>query len=160
MGQSFDCEMIPFSLIWCPVFLLEVGSINSLFPLSGISSKVLPFEFWESFTSQVSGAFWRVPPTSYLPSLPVYILSVGPQASVLFSHPIPDQVPLSLPSPALFPSQVPPLPPYLWLLSSLSRVELRYPHLGPSTCWPFWLLWTVFWVFWIFGTFLWLISTY
>lgn len=41
------------SLIWCPVFLLVVGSISCLSLLSGISSK-------ESFTSQVSGIFWRV----------------------------------------------------------------------------------------------------
>jgi hypothetical protein len=31
-----------------------------------ISSKVPPFESWDSLTSRVSGAFWRGPPTSYL----------------------------------------------------------------------------------------------
>ena len=44
MGQSFDCGMATHSLILCPVFLLEVGSVSSLSLLSGISSKVPPFE--------------------------------------------------------------------------------------------------------------------
>jgi hypothetical protein len=48
-------------LTLCPVFLLEVGSISSLSLLSGISSKVPPYESWESLTSQVSGAFWETP---------------------------------------------------------------------------------------------------
>jgi hypothetical protein len=39
----------------------------------------------------------------------------------------------------------------LWLLSSPSQVGLRYPHLGPPTCWAFWILWTVSWVFYIWG---------
>jgi hypothetical protein len=65
-----------------------------------------------------------------------FLLALG--ASVLFPHPIPDQVslpplcPLSLPGPSL--------PPHLWLLSSLSQVGLRHPHLGTSACWPFWVL--------------------
>jgi hypothetical protein len=37
----------PF-LTWCSVFLLEVGSIHSLSLLLGISSKVPPFESWQS----------------------------------------------------------------------------------------------------------------
>jgi hypothetical protein len=37
-----------------------VGSINSLSLLSDISSKVPPFDFWKSLTSQVSGASWCV----------------------------------------------------------------------------------------------------
>ena len=79
MCQSFDCGMANPSLTWCPVFLLEVGYIKSLSLLSVISSKVPPFEFWESLISQVSGAFWRAPLTSYLLRLTVSILSVGPQ---------------------------------------------------------------------------------
>jgi hypothetical protein len=61
----------------------------------------------------------------------------------------------------------------LWLLSSLSQVGLRHPHLGTSACWPFWVLWTVSWVFlclfvfvclfafvFVFSTILSLVSTY
>jgi hypothetical protein len=36
MGQRFDCEMATPSLTWCLVFLLELGSVNSLSLLSGI----------------------------------------------------------------------------------------------------------------------------
>ena len=109
MGQGFDCGMANPSLIRCPVFLLEVGSISSLSLLSDIASKITPFESWESLISQVSGAFWKVPPTSYFLRLLVYILSAGPQGFSPFPNPIPDQVP-SLPS---WPSpQIPPsLPP-------------------------------------------------
>ena len=65
MDQSFDCGMATPSLTWCPVFLLEVGSISSLSLLLGISYKVPPFEFWESLTSHVPGAFWGFSPTSW-----------------------------------------------------------------------------------------------
>jgi hypothetical protein len=79
MGQSCDCGMATPSLTWRPVFLLEVGSINSLSLPSGISSKVPPYESWKSLTSQVSGAFWGgSPPTSYFLRFSVYILSAGP----------------------------------------------------------------------------------
>ena len=64
-----------------------MGSISSLFLLSGISSKIPPFESWESLTSQVSGAFWGVPPTSYFLRLPVCILSSGPQGFSPFPSP-------------------------------------------------------------------------
>ena len=58
------------------------------FPLpTGDSFNVPPFESWESLTSQVSGAFWKVPPTSYLLRLPVSILSAGPQGFSPFSSP-------------------------------------------------------------------------
>ena len=63
MGQRCNCGVATPSLTQCPVFLLKVGSITSLSLPSGISSKVPPFESWESFTSQVSGAFWEVPST-------------------------------------------------------------------------------------------------
>jgi hypothetical protein len=49
------------SLTWCPVFLLDVDSISSLSLPLGISCKVPPFVSWESLTTQVSGAFRRVP---------------------------------------------------------------------------------------------------
>jgi hypothetical protein len=75
--------------------LLEVGYISSPNLLSGISSKVPPFESWKSLTSQVSSAFWRVPTTSYFLRLPVYILSAALRTSVLFPHSVPDQVLLS-----------------------------------------------------------------
>jgi hypothetical protein len=61
MSQRCGWRMATPSLNWCPVFLLEVGPISSLSPMSGISSKVPHFESWESLTSQVSSAFWRVP---------------------------------------------------------------------------------------------------
>jgi hypothetical protein len=35
----------------------------------------------------------------------------------------------------------------LWLLSSLSQVGLRHPHLATSACCPFWILWTLSCVF-------------
>ena len=150
MGQRCDCGMATPSLTWCPVFLLEVGSISSLSLLSGISSKVPPFESWESLTSQVSGAFWRVPPTSYFLRLPVSILSAGPQGFSPFPSPNTrsgSPLPLSAPQPCPLSLPGPSLPPHLWLLSSPSQVGLRHPHLGTSACWPFWVLWTVSWVF-------------
>jgi hypothetical protein len=87
MGQSCDCGMVTPSLTWCSVFQLEVGSIDSLFLLSGISSKVPPIESWESLTFKVSGAFWRVPPTSYFLRFSVSILSAGPQGFSPFPSP-------------------------------------------------------------------------
>ena len=78
MGQRCDCGVATQSLTCCPAFLLG-WALYSLSLLSGISSEVPPCEFWESLTSQVSGAFWRVPPTSYFLRLPVSILSAGPQ---------------------------------------------------------------------------------
>jgi hypothetical protein len=124
MGESFDCGMATPSLIWCPVFLLEVGSISSLSLLHlGISSRVPPFESWESLTSQVSGAFWRVPqpPNSWCCLFPFFLLSL--RSSVLLYHPIPDQVPSSPhPLSLLGPS----LPSHLWLLSSVYSFEIEY----------------------------------
>ena len=69
MGQSCDCGMATPSLTWCPVFLLEVGSISSLSLLLGTASKVTCFGSWEFLTSKISGAFWRVPqpPISLFP---------------------------------------------------------------------------------------------
>jgi hypothetical protein len=111
MGQRCDCGMPTPFLTWCPVYLLEVSSISSLSLLWGISFKVSPFQ---SFTSQVSVAFLRVLPISYLPRLPVSILSAGPQG---FS-PFPSSNTRSgstllptYPPPVHFPSQVPPFLP-------------------------------------------------
>ena len=95
MGQRCDCGMVTPFLTWYPVFLLQVGSISSLSLLSGISSTVPPFESWQSLTSQFSGAFWKISPTSYLLRLSVFILSAGLRASFLLPRSIPDQVPLS-----------------------------------------------------------------
>jgi hypothetical protein len=89
-----------------------VGSVSSLSLLSDISSNAPPFESWESLTSQVSDAFWRVPPTSYLLRFPASILSAVPQGFSPFLSPIPDQVLLSLLlTPIHFPSQGPPFLP-------------------------------------------------
>jgi hypothetical protein len=160
MGQSFDCGLANPSLTWCPAFLLKVGSISSLFLLSGISSKVPPIESWESLTSHVSGAIWRVPqpPISRGFLFPFFLLTL--RASTTFPCPIPDHVPLSS---ALTPLHLlslsnPSLPLHLWFLSSLSPVWLRCSHLGTSTCWTFWALWTVSWV--LCTIFVWLLSTY
>jgi hypothetical protein len=151
MGQRCDCGMATPSLTWCPAFLLEVGSISFLSVLSGISSKVPPFESWESLTSQVFGFFWGVfsqPPISWVLLFPFFLL--GLRASVLFPYPIPDHVPPQ-PCPIPFPSQVPPSST-LWLHSSLSQVGLKHLHLDPSACQPFWVMWTVSWVFFTFWT--------
>jgi hypothetical protein len=64
--------------------------MRSTSPLSlplGISSNVPPFESGGSLTSQDSGTFWRVPPTSYLLSLPVSNLSAGPHGFSPFPPP-------------------------------------------------------------------------
>ena len=100
MGQRCDCGMATPSLIWCPVFLLEVGSVICLSLLLGISSEVPPFEFWESLNSQVSGEFCRVPPTSYVLKLPASIFLLAFRASDLFPHPITDQVSSLPPTPS------------------------------------------------------------
>ena len=102
--------MALLSLIWCSVFLLVVGSISSLSLLLGNSSKV--GTLWVTrVTSQLSSAFWRVPPTSYFPRLPVSILSAGPQGFSTFPSPntrsgsplppTPLPSPLSLPGPCI-----------------------------------------------------------
>jgi hypothetical protein len=95
MGQGFDCGTATPSLTWRPVFLLKVGSISSLSPMKGISSTVQSFESWEFLTSQVSGIFWRVPPTSYLLKLPISIPPPSPQEFQSFS---PTQCPIMFPS--------------------------------------------------------------
>ena len=118
MGQRCDCGMATPSLTWCPVFLLEVGSISSLSLLSGISSKVPSYESWESLTSQVSGALWGDPPTSYFLRLPVYILSAGPQGFSPFLSPN-----TRFPSPHNLPQVLPTLPTCECFLLSPSGTE-------------------------------------
>jgi hypothetical protein len=88
---------------------LPAGSGLSL--LLGILFKIPPFESRESLTSQVSGAFWRVHPTSYFPRLLVCILSAGPQRFSPFPSPNTRSGSLLLPTPT--PSTFPPrsLPP-------------------------------------------------
>jgi hypothetical protein len=63
-----------------------VDSTNFLSPLSGISSKIPPFESWESFTPQVSGTFWRIPPNLLSPELVCFHYFCWPSGiSVIFS---------------------------------------------------------------------------
>ena len=79
-----------------------MGSISSLSLLLGFSSKVPPFESLESFTSQVSGAFWRVPPTSrryWFPSLGIISfpsLKTRSGSPLLPTPPLPEGVALLL----------------------------------------------------------------
>jgi hypothetical protein len=120
MGQRYDCGMAtPFLLTWCPVFLLEVGSMSYLSLLFGISSKVPPFGSWESLTSKVYGAFWSIYSFCWLSGLQSFSLS---QYQIRFPSP-----PNSLPSTFLPGS----LPPLLWLLSFLSQVGLSTHKKGP-----------------------------
>jgi hypothetical protein len=95
----------------CPAFPLEVGSTNSLSSLLGTSSKVPPYESWESLTSQVFGT------TSYFLRLPVFIVSAGtqgfcsfPSPNIRSCSPLPPTAlppcPYSLPSPSLTPSSL------------------------------------------------------
>jgi hypothetical protein len=105
--------------LWVRVWLWDGNPLLHLMPsllpqdriCKGASSKVPHFGSWESLTSHVSGAFWRVPPTSYLPRLPVSILSGGPQGF----RPIPTTTTRSgspLPCPTTHPILPPrPLPP-------------------------------------------------
>ena len=90
---------------------LSVGGGLYKFPLSTVRHfiKVPPYESWKSFISQDSGAFWGVSPTSYF-LFPFFLLALT--ASVLFPHPIPDQVSLSAPTPHPLPCplSLPPSP--------------------------------------------------
>jgi hypothetical protein len=99
MGQSCDCGMAPLSLIRYPVFF--PSPYCWAFHLSSLP--LIPESLSPPSSLVHSGGS---PPTSYLPRLPVFILSVGPQDFSPFFHPVPDQVPLSpsLPHPVHFPS--------------------------------------------------------
>jgi hypothetical protein len=63
-SEFFDCGMANPYLTLYPVFLLEVASTSYFSSLCGISSKVTPFEYRESLTSQVSVTFWKHPTTT------------------------------------------------------------------------------------------------
>jgi hypothetical protein len=149
------------SLTWCLVFLLEMGSIRSLSLLLGISSEVPLFESWESITSQVSGASCRVPqPHNFQGCLfPFFLLVL--RASVLFPHPISDQVALfpRTPPPSTFPpSSLPPSPLVIVFFSLPNGTEAS--SFGPfsllifvspvnyilSILYFFWLIFTYQWV--------------
>jgi hypothetical protein len=120
---------LPFNLY--PVFLLEVDSTGSFSPLLSISSKVPPFEFWESLTSQVSGTFYRVPllPNFHGCIFPFILLALGVLLITTtntwscspFSSASPP--PLSHPVPSLH------LFPVIILFSLSSRIETS--SLGP-----------------------------
>jgi hypothetical protein len=114
MGQRCDCGMATPCLTWCHVFLLEVGSINSLYWAFHLRS-LPPFESWESLTSYVSGTFWGVSPTSYFLTLTVYILSAGPLGFSPFLSPY---------TRSGVPPPTPPDPPPLLSLPGLSPSPL------------------------------------
>ena len=167
MGWRWDCGMETPSLTWCPIFLLEVGSISSLFLLSGISSKIPPFESWETLTFQDSGAFWRAPPHLLFPEVACFHSFCWPSGLQFFSLiQYQTRFPfllLRLPlHPVHFPSQVPSSLPLV--ISFFSLPSGTEASMSTSVCWPFWVLWTVPWVlfilFYFFIFIFLLISTY
>ena len=112
---------------------IKTAPFSSLSPLWGISSKVSSFVSWKSFISQVSGAFWMIPPISCHLRPPVSVLSAGTQSflsqyQIIFPHP-----PVSL-SPTHFSSQVPPSLP---TCDCFLVLQLGLRHLGTSACWLF-----------------------
>jgi hypothetical protein len=129
MGQRFDCGMATPSPTWYPVFLLVVGSISSLSLLLAILSKVPLFESWDCLTSQVSGAFWRVLPTSYLEMLPVSILSAGFQGFNPFPSLLIRFSSLPLPLYTFLPRSLSPFPLVIAFFSLQSGTEES--SLGP-----------------------------
>ena len=148
MGQRCDCGMATPSLTWCPVFLLEVGSISFFSLLSGNSPKVPPYESGESFTFQVSGAFWGIPQLPISWGWLFYVLSASPQGFSPFPSPTTRSgSPLhpANPHPVHLLSQVPPSIP-TWDFFLLSSKWLRHPHLGFSAG-SFSILWILSCVF-------------
>ena len=140
--------MALLSLIWSPVFLLEVGSISSL---SLLMTCHLRSPLWVLRDCHLSGLWFILEvspcPTSYLLRLPVSILSAGPHG-FLQSFPL-NQYQIRFSSPPYFPPLFLSdafLPPNLWLLSSSSKVGLKCLHLGTSGSWSLWGLWNVPWV--------------
>ena len=126
-----------------------VGDVLCKFPLSTVAfhlRSLPPFESWESLTSQFSGEFWRVPPTSYLQWLHASVLSAGPQGFSSFS--LPNTIscsPLAPHSQSTFLPRSLPLSPivmtYFFLQSGTKESSL-----GLSDCWHFWVLWTLSWI--------------
>jgi hypothetical protein len=131
--------------------LKGVNHNPSLFLMLSISSKVPPFDSWESLTLQVSGEFWRVPQTSHFLRLPVSVLSDGPQVFCLFSPPStrsgsPLASPtLPLPPCTFSPRSFPPSPLAIAFFSIPSGTEAS--SFCTSACWAFWVLWIISWVF-------------
>jgi hypothetical protein len=137
--------------------------------LSGISSK--DYESWESLTSKVSSAFWGGgggAPNHLIPDgacLLSFCWSSGLQSISLPNTRSVSPLPSNPHYLFTFPNRS--LPPYhIWLISSLSQVRLRHPHLGNSTCCAVPVLLTVCSVFCIIIIIIiiiiinWLISTY
>ena len=151
MGQRFNCSIAQLSLIWCPIFLIELGSANSLslmwaFHLRAPIISLSPPKFLLNY-----GGLHH-PPTSWGFLFHCFLLAL--RVKVPFIHSLIDHAPLSgspipLPLPPLLPhisSLYLPgslFQPQMWFLSSLFHVGLRCPHLGTSNYWPFCLLWTV-----------------
>jgi hypothetical protein len=157
MDQRCDCGMVTPFLTWCSVFLLEMGSINSLSLLSLLLSiSSLNPRSLSPYRSLVHSRRSSQPPISWCGLFTFFLLAL--RASVLFPLPIPDQVPLSPPTPQPHPLFLlgPFLPPHLWLLSSLSQVGLSCPYLGTSAWWAFLILWSISCVFCIIIIFLFL----
>ena len=88
---------------------IKTAPFSSLSPLWGISSKVSSFVSWKSFISQVSGAFWMIPPISCHLRPPVSVLSAGTksflsQYQIIFPHPPVSLSPSTFPPKSLLPS--------------------------------------------------------
>ena len=56
-SESLKMGRWPYLSTRGPVYLLEVVSSGSMFPLLGFLAKDIPMESWELLTSQVSGTF-------------------------------------------------------------------------------------------------------
>jgi hypothetical protein len=98
MGLRCDRGMATPSLTWCPMFVLE-GSINSLSLLS-FHQRSLPMSPGSLSTprSLVHSRGSPQPPISWGCLFPFFLLAL--RASVIFPHPIPDQVPFYPPLPS------------------------------------------------------------
>ena len=143
--------MALLSLIWSPVFLLEVGSISSLSLLMTCHLRSLPLSPERLSPPRPLVHFGGFPlPHLISPEATCFHSFCWPSwlPSVFSPESVPDQVLLSslFPIPLkLFLSDAL-LPPNLWLFSSPSKVGLKCPHLATSGCWSLWGLWNVPWV--------------
>jgi hypothetical protein len=87
MGERYDCGMATPSFTWCPVFLLEVGSISSLSYCQAFylrSHPLIPESLLPPRSLVHSGGSPQAP---YFLWLPVSILSAGPQRFSPFPSP-------------------------------------------------------------------------
>jgi hypothetical protein len=117
MGQRYDCGVATPSLTWCPVFLLEVGSISSSSYCWVFHQRSLPVSSG-SLSTPKSLAFWRsrgYPNLLFLEVACLHFFLLALRDSVLFAHWIPDQVPLA---PLLTPHQA-------WVVFSVSFGEFQ-----------------------------------